>query len=109
MPLTTPSSAPGAILDDEKRYRRNLRGEVDSAALYHCLAEVEERAEIADIYVRFAEAEERHAALWLARLREGGRETPSPRPRWRVRLLAVLARRFGVGAVPPADQRAGVG
>ncbi len=48
---------------DADRYCRNLRGEVDSAALYRMLATAESSAELAEVYRRLASVEERHAEL----------------------------------------------
>ena len=47
--------------NQRERYRRNLQGEIDSAALYRALARCEERAELRELYGRLANIEERHA------------------------------------------------
>lgn len=86
---------------DIKRYRNNLQGEVDGAALYMSLAEAEGRPEIADVYRQLAAAEERHAEVWRTRLREAGEQIPKLRPSLRARLMRALARRFGINAVLP--------
>jgi vacuolar iron transporter family protein len=63
------------------------RDEMRSARNYHALAEREKDPHKKSILIRMAEAEERHAARWAARLRELGadpgvyRETPSERAR----------------------------
>jgi vacuolar iron transporter family protein len=63
------------------------RDEMRSAWNYHALAEREKDAHKKSILIRMAEAEERHAARWAARLGELGadpgvyRETPSERAR----------------------------
>ena len=36
------------------RYRANLQGEIDSAALYRTLAEVEDQPQLATVYRRLA-------------------------------------------------------
>src|SRR5690242_14782395 len=84
-----------------KRYEANLQGEVDGAALYHSLAELEEQPELARLYRRLAETEERHGELWRSRLTEAGRDVSHLRPSLRVRILTGLARRFGVQLVLP--------
>uniref|UniRef100_A0A831WYU5 Rubrerythrin family protein n=1 Tax=Thermorudis peleae TaxID=1382356 RepID=A0A831WYU5_9BACT len=84
-----------------ERYRANLQAEVDSAALYRALAEVEPAAELAEVYRRLAAMEEQHADLWRRRLAERGEPVPAPRPGWRTRILIWLARRFGPGIVLP--------
>lgn len=86
---------------DPQRYLANLQDEIDGAALYRALAEVESDATLSGIYGRLAEAEERHAELWRAKLRESGSSIPSLRPSWRTRVLVALARRFGPGLVLP--------
>jgi rubrerythrin len=48
---------------DRDRYLANLQGEIDGIALYRTLAELETNPELASVYRRMAEAEERHADL----------------------------------------------
>jgi hypothetical protein len=86
---------------DADRYCRNLRGEMESAALYQMLATIESSAELAEVYRRLASVEERHAELWRAKLREAGHEPPSNAAGMRVRFLGWLARRFGADTVLP--------
>jgi vacuolar iron transporter family protein len=77
---------------NRRRYVDNLQAEVDGAALYRALATV---------YIRMAEAEERHANIWRTRLREAGVTTVPAEPGWRTRVLIALARRFGPGFILP--------
>ncbi|GIX49448.1 MAG: hypothetical protein KatS3mg131_3659 [Candidatus Tectimicrobiota bacterium] len=86
---------------DLARYRANLQDEIDSAALYRALAEVESHPQLAEVYRRLAAVEERHARFWEQKLREAGQPTPPWRPGWRARLLIWLARRFGARFVLP--------
>jgi vacuolar iron transporter family protein len=95
------SASPAASREDLERYRANLRGEVDGAALYRLLAEAESRPEIADVYRKLAEAEARHAELWRGKLRDAGQPVPKLQPSLRVRVLGWIARRFGVNVVLP--------
>ena len=90
---------------DLKRYRNNLKEEVDGAALYRLLAEAEKDPHLRDVYQRLAKSEDRHLALWEARLRDSGAEVPSYRVSFRVRLLGWLARRFGTASVSPIVTR----
>ncbi len=94
---------------DIKRYRENLQGEVDGAALYHSMADAEDSPELAEVYRRLARVEEHHAEAWRAKLREAGEEVPDPRPSFRVRLIGWLARRFGPSLVLPSALSAEVG
>ncbi len=86
---------------DLARFRANLQSEVDGAALYRALAGAERDPRLAGVYARLAESEERHARFWRDRLAAAGVAPPAPRPSWRARVLAALARRFGPGFVLP--------
>ena len=86
---------------DADRYRANWQDEVDSAALYRALAELEDDERLAEVYRRLAATEERHAGVWEERLRAGGVSVPARRPGWRTRLLIAVARRFGTQLVLP--------
>ncbi len=86
---------------DADRYVENLQGEIDAAAQYRWMAEGEARAEVADVYRRLADIEERHAAFWRERLKQKGVEPPPLGPSRRARVIGWLARRFGAGLVLP--------
>jgi hypothetical protein len=49
---------------DIERYRQNWQDEIDSAARYHAMADVEGRAGVATVYRDLAAMEEKHAAFW---------------------------------------------
>lgn len=83
---------------DIRRWRADLQGEIDGAAIYRAMAAAETEP-LATVYRRLAEAELRHAALWEAKLREGGAWRGMPPPSWRARILSVIARRFGAGVI----------
>jgi VIT1/CCC1 family predicted Fe2+/Mn2+ transporter len=87
--------------NDTKRFRDNLQGEVDGAALYRALAEAEPNAKLSEVYRRLAVVEEAHAELWRKNLRSAGAEVPPLAPSFRTRALAWLARRFGPSFVLP--------
>lgn len=87
--------------DDIARYRTNLRGEVDSAGLYRALAEAETDPHLREVYRRLAAVEEAHAEFWRRQLDRLGVKVPRPRPGWRSKALAWLARRFGPQFVLP--------
>ncbi len=82
--------------DNLARYRTNLQDEIDSAALYRTLSEVEAQPHLAEVYRRLAATEERHAGFWEQKLRAAGQPVPPARPGWRSRIFRWLARRFGV-------------
>lgn len=90
---------------DIKRFRENLRDEVDGAALYRLLADAEKDPHLREVYGKLAESEDRHRALWESKLREAGAEVPAFKPSFRVRFLGWLARRFGTQAVSPIVTR----
>jgi VIT1/CCC1 family predicted Fe2+/Mn2+ transporter len=92
----TPSPSP----KDVARWRANLQGEVDGAYLYRAMAANAGDDRLATLYLRLAQTEERHAALWRDRLRAAGAPTDL-RPTLRARVLGLLARRFGASVVAP--------
>lgn len=83
------------------RYRANLQGEVDSAALYRVLAKSETNPDIAKVYAKLAAIEEAHAEFWRSRLRDIGGSVPNLRPDFRARALGWLAGHFGPQFVLP--------
>jgi VIT1/CCC1 family predicted Fe2+/Mn2+ transporter len=84
---------------DHDRYRQNFIEEVNSAFLYRVAADLEENETLSGVYIRLAETEERHAALWEGKLREAGAAVPAREPDLRSRILARLARRLGPSVV----------
>lgn len=91
-----------------ERYRRNLQGEIDSAALYRTLAECESRPELAELYRRLAVIEERHADFWRRQFQKVDVRAPELGPGWRTRVLMRIARLLGpdwvVGAAASLEQ-----
>ncbi len=83
------------------RYRDNLQGEVDSAALYRAMAEAEPDPRLSEVYRRLAAVEEAHAEFWRKELSRIGATSLIRQPGWRTRALAWLARRFGPQFVLP--------
>jgi vacuolar iron transporter family protein len=80
---------------DISRFRTNLQKEIDGAALYLTLAEIEARPELSNVYHRLAESEEKHAAVWEKMLEEAGAKVPPRRPSWRAKTMSFLAKRIG--------------
>ncbi|MGE5270239.1 MAG: VIT1/CCC1 transporter family protein [Thiohalocapsa sp.] len=83
------------------RYRSNLQGEVDSAALYRAMAQAEQDPHLSEVYNRLAAVEEAHAEFWQKELGRIGAKARIERPDWRTRSLIWLARRFGPQFVLP--------
>jgi VIT1/CCC1 family predicted Fe2+/Mn2+ transporter len=79
----------------EARYRANLQGEVDGAALYRALADAEADPRLKQVYGRLAAVEEAHAEFWRKQLDRIGARGGRLELGWRTRALAWLARRFG--------------
>ncbi|HEX8169532.1 MAG TPA: VIT1/CCC1 family protein [Thermoanaerobaculia bacterium] len=89
---------------ERRRLVDNLVDEMNGAALYDALAEVEKDTRLAEVYRRLANVERRHVDRWRAKLEAAGEKVPEFRPSWRTRSLAWMARRFGTGAVLPSLQ-----
>jgi len=87
--------------ESRARYRTNLQGEIDSAALYRTMAKVEKNPDIAKVYARLAAVEEAHAEYWKKQLTRAGARVPRLTPNFRSRALRFLARRFGPAFVLP--------
>ena len=94
-----------ATREDIARYRANLQDEIDSAALYRTLAEVESQPHVAEVYRRLALVEERHAQFWEQKLRAVDQAVPSQWPSWRSRTLSWFAKRWGPQFVLPTVAR----
>jgi VIT1/CCC1 family predicted Fe2+/Mn2+ transporter len=86
---------------DIARYRANLQGEVDGAALYGALAEAEPDPQLAAVYKRLAAVESAHADFWRGHLDRRGARAARMSPSFRARALSWLARRFGPSFVLP--------
>jgi len=94
-PLPTVTPTP----DDLKRYRANLQGEIDGAALYRTMVDAESNPSLKEFYRRLAETETRHGAVWRAQLEAAGVSTARLGPSWRARILMRIARRFGSAVI----------
>ena len=79
----------------------NLSDELNAAALYRALAEVEPNPQIREVFQRMAVVEEKHAAAWAEKLKKANLSIPSFRPSWRTRTLMWIAKRFGTSTVLP--------
>jgi len=92
-----PSVAP--THDDLKRYRANLQGEIDGAALYRTMVDAESNPSLKEFYRRLAETETRHGRVWRDLLDAAGISTTRLGPSWRARVLMLIARRFGSAVI----------
>lgn len=84
-----------------RRYQGNLQAEREAVALYRALAHAERDPHLAEIYMKMAEVEDRHAAVWIDKLRDIGVAAPPFVPGWRTRALGWLAQRLGAETVLP--------
>jgi VIT1/CCC1 family predicted Fe2+/Mn2+ transporter len=86
---------------DVGRYRANRQDEIDAAAVYRAMAANETSPELATLFARLAETEERHAGFWEEQLERAGVD-PGPRKlTWRAKVKRFLANRFGPQMVVP--------
>jgi len=79
-------------------FRQN---EIDGAATYRTIADLESQPQLKELYSRLAQSEEDHIAFWEKKLTEAGAAFPPPRPALRARILIFLARRFGHSFIVP--------
>ncbi len=80
----------------------HLQDEADAAYLYRELAGLELNPDKAKIYDQLAKVEDRHVQVWVKVLKESGFEPVVPKPGFRPRIMALLARRFGPGFLLPS-------
>jgi vacuolar iron transporter family protein len=84
---------------DLERYRDNLQDEIDGAAMYRALAQMESEPSLVELYGRLAATEERHGGLWRDRLIEAGEDPGEGAVSRRARILIWLARKMGPGVL----------
>jgi VIT1/CCC1 family predicted Fe2+/Mn2+ transporter len=86
---------------DIRRYRANLRDELNGSELYAALAAAEADPLRKDLFLQLAQAEAGHAQLWRDKLTAAGVRDERFVLGFRTRLLGKLARRFGPRFVLP--------
>ncbi|MSQ10504.1 MAG: rubrerythrin family protein [Dehalococcoidia bacterium] len=86
---------------DAERFRQYLLAELEAAALYRRLADVEPATERGAILRELAHMEDAHAHRWRVKLESLGEELPGWQPSRRSAVLGWLARRFGTKTVLP--------
>jgi VIT1/CCC1 family predicted Fe2+/Mn2+ transporter len=96
--------------DDVQRFRSNRQDEIDSAAQYRAMAEVEPDAGVARIYRELASVEDKHITFWENQLKARGVDPGPRKPSWRARVLSWTARRLGARMIlPTVAQREAAG
>ena len=88
-------------VDDLQRFRSNRQEEIDSAAQYRTMAEVEKDQAVARVYRELAEVEDRHATFWEHQLEQRGAQVGERAPSIRARILCWAARKFGARMILP--------
>ena len=84
-----------------KRYREYLETELEAAALYQRLAEVEPDRDRAVVFSKLVEAELRHATRWSRKLGSSSAQVEPIDPTLKVKAMGWAARLFGTGRVLP--------
>ena len=74
------------------RMRANLQDEADGAFVYGRLAAIETDAARREAFAELARAEQRHAELWLEKLRAEGVTSTMPQPTLKSRAVAPWRR-----------------
>ena len=87
--------------EERKRILANWSDERNSALLYRMVAKDEQNPKLAEVYLRLAATEEKHAQTWANKLADGGDPVPDFQPSWRTRALIWVAGRFGVQSILP--------
>ncbi|HEX5939726.1 MAG TPA: VIT1/CCC1 transporter family protein [Dehalococcoidia bacterium] len=95
------SSVDGAAKGRIKRFRDNFQAEIDAATIYRALADREADSERALVFRKLADAEDRHAGIWIEKLRQMEASPPRAHPTFRARTIASLTRRFGTNVGLP--------
>ncbi len=92
--------APVRTSSSDSRYRAYLKAELDAAAMYRCMAELETDAAKIDLFRRLVDAEMRHASRWAEKL---GLDTANLAPDGglKLRLFRLAARIVGTDRVVP--------
>src|ERR1700674_3162768 len=86
---------------DIKRYRENLRDELNGSELYAALAAAEPDPLRKDVFLQLGQAGAGHAQLWRGKLAAAGVQDERFVPGFGTRLLGKLARRFGPRFILP--------
>lgn len=86
---------------EQQRLLRNWKAERDSAALYEALSTTEPNPRLSGIFRKLAASELKHSLFWGDRLRAEGQAIPPFHASLHTRILAGLARRWGVAFVVP--------
>lgn len=86
---------------DAARFRENLKEERNAACLYRAMAASEKKPELAKLYERLAETEDKHATFWEEKLVAAGELVPAVKLSVKTRIFSLAAKRFGTKTILP--------
>lgn len=86
---------------DNEKYRAYLKAELEAAAMYRALAEVDKGTFKEEIFLELVEGELRHAARWAEKLGLDPTRMEPAKADFRVSIYRVAARFFGTSRVIP--------
>jgi vacuolar iron transporter family protein len=86
---------------NKRNYRSNWQREVDGTVLYRTLSEIEKQPELASVYRKMADNEEKHTLYWEKKLHGAGVKNIQRKLSWRSKILNLLAKKFGAGFILP--------
>ena len=87
---------------DLRRYRDNLQGEIDAAAMYRALADADPENAAAAVYRKLAEIEDKHAVFWRDQIIKAGGNPDNMRVSPRIRFMIWLGQKMGAGFILPS-------
>ena len=83
----------------DNRYRKYLRTELEAAAMYAALADIEDDTRRAEVFRKLVNAEIRHASRWAEKLKVTPSSLELSDLSWKARLMHRAARVFGTEKV----------
>ena len=86
---------------DEKRYKAYLKAELEAAAMYRSLAEVDKGTFKEEIFLELVEAELKHAARWAEKLGLDVSRIEPAKSVFKVSMYRTAARIFGTSRIIP--------
>ncbi len=93
--------SPSALAPDLEAFHEHWQDEGDAVFLYGVLADVEQDAKRRAVFQRLVEVEQRHVNIWAELLRQHGKDPSAFAPSARARMMAMIGRRLGAGALLP--------
>ena len=85
-----------------KRYIDNLQGEIDASAMYKAMAGHETNPETANIYMKLAAIEDKHAEFWRDQIVKVGGNPDKIKTSARIRVMIWLGEKMGSNFILPS-------